>query len=141
MKITNDSHTDHNLTPAIIQYLLTLFAVRDAFFIETVTLPEEFGTVPCGLHGPITGEPPVPETEVYYETRPPRTYTSRLCRRPSIQTRQVTVIAGPHENEACILYTAFGGPLSPKEPGDTTLSPEQRAESEKFWAEHALSLE
>jgi hypothetical protein len=40
---------------------------------------------------------------------------------------------------ACILYTAFGGPLTPKEPGDATLSGEERQESFKFWSQHALS--
>lgn len=38
-----------------------------------------------------------------------------------------------------ILYTAFGGPLAPREPGDPDLPAEERAESEAFWAEHALS--
>jgi hypothetical protein len=38
----------------------------------------------------------------------------------------------------CMLYTAFGGPLAPKEPGDPTLKDSEREESEKFWSQHAL---
>jgi hypothetical protein len=40
-----------------------------------------------------------------------------------------------------ILYTAFGGPAAPREPGDPSLDGNEAglAESKAFWAEHALS--
>jgi len=38
-----------------------------------------------------------------------------------------------------VLYTAYGGPVAPREPFDRSLDEEAKAESEKFWAEHALA--
>jgi hypothetical protein len=81
----------------------------------------------------------VGENEASYEKREGRDYVSRFCQRATIQTRRVTVIAGPHDGETCILYTAFGGPLAPKEPGDSSLKDEEREESLRFWKTHALS--
>lgn len=138
MQLHPESHLDHGLSQVMVDFLLDRFAGRAEFFIETVELPVELGTVPCNLHGPATGSAPVPEAEVRYAPRGTRAYSSRLCDRPAVQTRLVTVIAGPHDGQACILYTAFGGPLSPKEPGDPELKDSERAESERFWAEHAL---
>lgn len=140
MKITSDSHVDHALTPQILDSLRAKFASRAAFFIETFKLHESLGTLPCNLHGPAVSEDPVLEPEVSYQPRGSRAYNSRLCQRPELRTRTVTVIAGPHKEEPCILYTAFGEPLSPKEPADPTLKDEEREESEVFWSQHALSL-
>ena len=139
MKITTDSHLDHGLSEAQIQYIKDLFGKREEFFRESFKLPAELGTVPCGLNGPKMGDEPVPESEVLYESRNGRPCDSRLCGRPLRQTSTVTVIAGPHESEPCILYTAFGGPLAPQEPGDPNLAEENKKESVNFWAVHALS--
>ena len=170
----SDSHVDHNLTEEQLRYLLDRFADRNAFFLETIKLPEQLGTVPCGLWGPIMGDPPVDETEVRHEQRGSRTWTSRLVERPTRPTRTITVIAGPHEEQcprcggsgecisldipygahpmtyscsecastgtkkhACVLYTAFGGPASPQEPGDP--GSKDPATSAAFWCEHALA--
>lgn len=141
MKRHAESHLDHGLSQAVVDHLFEKFAERSAFFLETVTLPPELGEVPCGLYGPIMGDQPIPEEEVYYAPRGERKYTSRLTRKPARGTRQVTVIAGPHDGLPCILYTAFGGPLAPRELGDPELPVEKRAESEEFWAQHALSAE
>ncbi len=132
-----DSHLDHNLTAAQLDAILVLFADKDAFFVATVELPSELGTVPCGLHGPLIGDPPVPETEVTREARGVRAWTSRLVDRSPRPTRLVTVIAGPHDGRPCVVYTVFGGPISPQEPGDPTCK--DLAASEAFWREHALS--
>ncbi len=137
MKLHTKSHLDHGLTEAQTQFLLETFAGRQVFFIETITLPPELGTVPCGLHGPIMGDDPVSEEEVVLETRGDRTWTSRLCDRPTRQVRTVSVIAGPYEDEPCILYTAFGGPVAPQELGDPGCRDLEA--STAFWAEHALS--
>lgn len=53
------------------------------------------------------------------------------------QVRTVTVIAGPHDGQPCVLFTAFGGPLAPQEPGDPGCKDPDA--SRAFWAEHALS--
>ena len=166
MKKHAESHVDHGLTAEQLQFLLDRFADRDSFFIETLTLPRELGTVPCGLYGPIMGDPPISDAEVTHATRGTRAWTSRIIDLPPRQQHEVTVIAGPHEEpcwhcdgsggigewkaripcgtcvggkvkHACILYTAFGGPLAPQEPGDPGCKdPEASA---VFWREHALS--
>lgn len=139
MKITAASHLDHGLFAYHVRYLLGLFGDRSAFFIETIELPSYLDAVPCHLHGPATGEDPVLESEVSYEVRGNRAGPSRMCSRAPKMTRTVTVIAGPREGEPCVLYTAFGGPLAPREPWDPTLPADKADESRAFWAEHALS--
>lgn len=142
------SHADHGLTSAQIAHIEARFADRDAFFIETFELPDELGTVMCGLHGPVTGDEPIADELCVLKPRGERTWPSRLCALAPRPTRTVTVIAGPVTADAetgtpahpCVLYTAFGGPLAPKEPGDPTLQGEGRIEvSRSFWAQHALS--
>jgi hypothetical protein len=156
------SHVDHDLTEAQLRYLLGHFADRDAFFLETIELPEDLGTVPCALYGPSMGDPPIDETQVSYGRRGARAWPSRLVERAPRQTRRVTVIAGPHEElcpschghelghsppcdmcdagkitHACVLYTAFGGPAAPQEADDPTCK--DPATSATFWHEHALA--
>jgi len=168
-----DSHVDHNLTEDQLKYLLDRFADRNSFFLESIELPEQLGSVPCGLWGPIMGDPPVDEADVHHGRRGDRPWTSRLVDRSTRSTRLVTVIAGPHEEtcttcegkiislaapgadtygwvigcdhcggtgkikNACVLYTAFGGPASPQEPGDPGCK--DPAASAAFWREHALT--
>ena len=131
------SHVDHGLTEDQLNFLLDRFADRKAFFIETIELPENLGTAPCGLYGPIMGDEPINEAEVVHEHRGNRAWTSRLVNRPTRPTRKVTVIAGPHEGHDCILWTAFGGPLALQEPGDPGCK--DPAASATFWRDHALA--
>ena len=132
-----DSHVDHGLSEPQLRYLLDRFADRAAFFLETIELPEDLGTAPCGLYGPAMGDPPVAEHDVVHEVRGTRAWTSRLVERPARPTRKVTVIAGPHDGHACVLYTAFGGPATPQEPGDPGCK--DPAASAAFWRDHALA--
>lgn len=132
MKLHKESHLDHNLSQAQVDHLVARFADRSAFFVETVTLPEELGTVPCALHFD------VPESEVRYEKRGGRTWESRLCARAPRQVREVTVVAGPHDGEACIVFTMYGGPAAPQEPGDPGCRRNGDA-SLLFWSTAALS--
>jgi hypothetical protein len=132
-----ESHVDHGLTSAQLEWLLDRFADRDSFFIETVELPDELGTAPCGLYGPDMGDEPVPESEVRYANRGEREWPSRLVDRPDRPTRMVTVIGGPHDGHACILYTAYAGPCAPQEPRDPGCK--DVPASEQYWAEHALA--
>lgn len=133
-----DSHTDH-VPASVLKWLLEKFKDKDGFFIGSVELPEALPELFCGLYGPIMGDPPVVEPDVAYGCRPGRSYESRLCRMFERKTRLVTVIAGPHSNLPCVLYTAFGGPPSPKEVNDPTLKPEEREASVEFWSRHALA--
>lgn len=140
MKILERSHTDHGLSDRHLQYLQFAFANKTGFFIETVYLPEELDAVPCAIYGPSVGDEPVEEGEVFYVRRGDRPNISRMIDRPSRPTRQITVIAGPHKEEPCVLYTAFGGPPAPKEPGDPSLEDgEKMREATTFWREHALA--
>jgi hypothetical protein len=150
------SHFDHGLNEAQVDFLMKRFADCTAFFIETVELPEQLGTVPCGLHGPLTGGAPVEESDVTYAKRGARAWPSRLVDRPLQQVRTVTVIAGPHEElcgihdascprcggagsikHACIVYTMYGGPCAPQEPDDPGCK--DVLASRTFWTVHALS--
>lgn len=137
------SHVDHNLTPDHITWLETRYADRTSFFIDTVQLPETLGEVELGLYGPQVGDEPVPEADVKYIIRGNRRCTSRVVNRPKRMTRQLTVIAGPAEGqEGIVMYTAYGGPCAPREPGDTTIATwEAVQESRAYWAAHALCAE
>ena len=137
MKKHAESHFDHGLTEGQVNFLMDRFADRQAFFIETVELPEALGTVPCGLFGPIMGDAAIGDADVVHATRGTRAWESRLVDRAPRQVRTVTVIAGPHDQEPCIVYTMFGGPLAPQEPGDPGCKDVEA--STKFWREHALA--
>lgn len=150
LAITTTSHLDHHLMMKHIYFILERFKDRDGFFAETIDLGDLPG-LPCALRGPAVGMSPVHDVDdklvaqVEYRARPGRSYPSRLLL-PSampdwlwnLESKLVTVIAGPHEGLPCMLYTAFGGPLAPREPGDPTLPESERAASEAFWREHAL---
>lgn len=143
--ITSQSHLDHGLTAAHLSFILRHFADREAFFAETIELPAELRPLECALRGPAVGMRPVLDAEVVLRPRSGRNYPSRLLADPSLGgplfVRQMTVIAGPAAGgHPCVLYTAHGGPLAPREPGDTSLNAAERAESVTFWAEHALAL-
>jgi hypothetical protein len=140
MEITVASHLDHNLSPAHVALIRERFGDRTAFFLETITLPPELPDLLCNLHGPATGEDSVLEAEVSYEIRGNRKGPSRLCKRQPVSVRVMTVIGGPHEGE-CILYTAYGGPVAPREPWDETLDVQGREEATAFWTRHALGSE
>jgi len=139
LELHAESHLDHGISPAILELVLGKFAEKNEFFVATVTLPGIAGKVPCALHGPVTGEVLVAEAEVDYVVRQGRRNASRVCGRDPVQVDTVTIIAGPHDGKACIVFTIFGGPLAPKELGDPSMKPEELLESQKFWAEHALS--
>lgn len=138
MRITADSHTDHSLAVEHWDFVMATFGDREAFFVETVELPVHLPALKCGLYGPMMGDAAVPDRVCEMRRRGSREYTSRMCPMPPRETRQLTVVGGPHKGE-CILYTAFGGPPTIKEPGDPTLKDDDRADSVAFWATHALA--
>lgn len=151
MKIISESHLDHHLTPAHIEFIRTAYADREGFFVQTVDMPASLDPLPCHLHGPAMGDEPIPEAEVTYARRKDRKGPSRLCHRGPRMTQKLTVIGGPPEpgSTETVLYTAYGGPSAPREPYDVPVivpSPSPRfgeaaqlIESVMFWREHALS--
>jgi len=135
------SHLDHGLDIEILFYILKKFRNKRGFFIETFKLPSKFGTIGCGLYGPVMGDPPVPLDEVRMVQRPGRNGPTPMVDRPPRPTHILTVIAGPEAEFDTYLFTAFGGPLAPREPHDSDIeSPEELAASKEFWSLHALSL-
>ena len=125
-------HKDHGLQAAHIEVAEQLCHERSGFFIVTVSV---FDPLPCGLYGPIMGDPPVADEDTYLEQRSPDRPMSRLVRWPTRVDARMTVIGqGPD-----VIYTAYGGPCAPREPGDPTLSESERAESKAFWRVHALA--
>jgi len=141
LTITPESHVDHNLTEMHLAFIRERFADRDAFFIETVDLPADLPSLPCGLYGPTMGDDSIVNGTID-AARGTRKYASRLIDRPMRTSRSLTVIAGPHGDASCVLYTAFGGPQAPREPGDPDLGEgDERTASVAFWAIHALSIE
>ena len=138
MKITTDSHCDHRLIEEHFDFILERFSDREGFFIETIEMPTDLQDAPCDLHGPIMGDAPVLDTEVVMVVRGLRQGASRLCSREPKGSRKLTIIGGPHEEDT-ILYTAYGGPVAPREPFDPSLDDAGRELARTFWAEHALS--
>lgn len=148
--IVPETHLDHALAAGHIRFIFDLFKDRDSFFLETVELPVNLPMLPCSLRGPLVGLSPVPDAEVVMKARNGRAWPSRMMRmgyalmtQPHVSwapltVRTMTVIAGPGAGHPCVLYTAYGGPAAPREPGDPSLSDSERAVSEAFWAEHAL---
>jgi hypothetical protein len=141
MHLSPASHLDHALTPAHVAWLLERLGPRAGFFVETIELPPALESLPCGLHGPVLGDAPLADDETTLAVRGARAWPSRLCQRPCRPSRLLTVIAGPDEEGETVLYTAFGGPCAPREPGDPSLAEDAQglAESQAFWATHALS--
>ncbi len=140
MKIIPESHLDHGLTKAQVEHVAHKFRDRKSFFTEEINLGEAgLGTVPCALHGPAMGDEPIGDDDVVYLKREGRLGTTRFIDREPRMVGTVTVIAGPDGDEPCVLYTAFGGPLAPREPADPDMQLKDVEESKAFWAEHALS--
>lgn len=135
--ICSESHLDHGMDVDTIRGILERFQDRTAFFIETFTIPDHLPALECRLYGPAAGDPPVPESEVHYTQRGKRTWDSRMVKRPAKMTRQITVIAGKYGDLPCVLYTVYGGPCAPQEPGDPDCKDVEA--SRAFWAQHALA--
>jgi hypothetical protein len=136
LTIHPESHVDH-VTPEQLAYVLELFNGRDGFFIIEVEFPPTFGQVSCDLYGPTMGDPPVDESAVRYAARGDRAWTSRLVDLPARPCSRVTVVAGPHDGMSCVLFTVYGGPNAPQEPGDPRCADPEA--SKAFWSEHALA--
>lgn len=137
LKIIADSHVDHGLTKRQIAEIQERFADRKGFFIESFHLIG--AKVNNALYGPIVGDKPIKERDVFYKVRGERKGFSRMVRAPLRKTNIVTVIAGPDGDEPLVLYTAYGGPYAPREPWDTSMKPAEVKESVAFWKDHALS--
>lgn len=137
------SHADH-LSGDLLKLIEERFSGRTGFFIESFEVPAEIATqnnLTNSLYGPVSGDPPVSEDEVYYDKRQGRDWTSRLINKPARPTKTVTVIAGPSgkDKDDCVLYTAFGGPASEREVNDPYRPESDFDKCKAFWDKHALA--
>lgn len=142
--VHKDSHLDHALTSAQLSWLLNNAEARPG--PQTLRLPHELGGVPCALIGPATAHAPVADAETCAQVRGKRPYASRVFTADAARARrlfdlpyvhEVTIIVGEHDGHPLVLFTAFGGPLAPREVGD----PASDEASRTFWAQHALLLD
>jgi hypothetical protein len=135
-----ESHLEH-VPPLVLGFVLGLYHERDEFFSTTFKLPDWAPALENALYGPSCGDEPVPESEVFYAARPPRTWNSRLVDRPKRLTRIITVVGGPSKPGAtdCVLYTVYGGAVAPREMTDPNITRADLDEAAKFWAQHALA--
>lgn len=143
--ITEESHLDHGLDADHIHLMVQSLKSAPAILtIKVLEIPSHMRSLYCALRGPAVGDPPVPEGEVFYRARDDRKWDSRMTRMPQRKVRVMTIIAGPDEGHPghLVLYTAYGGPLAPREPGDPSIQddPVEVEKSKAFWAEHALCL-
>lgn len=140
LTIHDNSHLDHGLSKRHIEFILKKYSGNNEFFIDTFELPASLRSLQSGIYGPVVGDPPVREADVFYRIRGTRNCATRSVRKPMRPSRLVTVIAGPRGKIPCSLYTAYGGPAAPREPGDLNIpSWEEVLAARAFWAEHALS--
>ena len=137
MRTTPTTHLDPGLTTAHLAWLHVQFGTRTKFFIETVTLPDHLSSLENALYGPVMGDPPVAEADVFYAPYGPRTWRSRLIHKPTRPTRLLTVVGGPDSSGRMIFFDVFGGPLPAQEVGDPATR--DIKESHRFWREHALA--
>ena len=136
-------HADHGVNPEQMAYIQSVIANKNptGFFAMEVKLPRALGLVRNALYGPMSGDPPVRESEVDYRPRGDRPWSDRVVAWPTRPIDYVQAIGMPDQNDPnkIVLFTVYGGPLAPQHPDD----PGNRdlAASKKFWSEHALSLE
>jgi len=134
-------HADHGILDVHKAVISDIFEKKgEGFLATTVELPAECPDLLSGIHGPSVGDAPVPSSEVHWATRGQRKGLSRLCHRAPRPTRLMTVI-GIREGGHVKVFTAYGGPLAPREITDATLPADAAEEACAFWAVHALSAE
>ena len=133
-------HADHGISRETIEALVERLNPQ-GFFLRTVELPAGAPDAMNALHGPASGDAPVPETEVTYKQRSPDRPMSRMVARAPRPTRMVTIIGMAAPGQPVKVFTCYGGPAAEREPGDKSLGTDaEKAAAQKFWAEHALSL-
>ncbi|MHA2426988.1 MAG: hypothetical protein ACXADB_03050 [Candidatus Hermodarchaeia archaeon] len=128
-------HADHGIKDDQLKFIVDQLKKRgeDGFFIQEIKVP---GEVPCGIYGPIMGDPPVGDDEVEMVARGDREWKDRMIDRPMRPVDFVQAI-GTKDGEELTIYTIYGGPLAPQNPDDPDNQDPEAAR--KFWSEHALS--
>jgi len=133
-------HADHGVSEETLTWAVA--QVAPGFFARTFTLPEGVGDLLNGLYGPASGDLPIPDGEVHMAQRTADRPLSRMVARPARATRLITVVGvAPEAGGEAVIFTAYGGPLAAREPGDSSLAPgsAEHGEAVAFWATHALA--
>ena len=137
-------HGDHGLEPAHVDFIKAVMSKREtgSFICESFELPKDCPDLYDGLYGPINGDEPVSESEVYYAVRGDRTHPSRMVDRPLRPCRNIVIIGLCNE----VLWTAYGslaGVVAPRETFDPFFNDpanaEAKDEAEAIWKVNALS--
>jgi hypothetical protein len=136
--IANVFHADHGVTNETLMWALSQIN-PDGFFLRTLDLPEDHCDLLSALYGPLAGDAPVSDDVVSFVKRSEDRPASRMVSEVKRPSRLLTVI-GIVKEDGVTIFTAYGGPCAPREPGDSTLSSdEEKKESSDFWAQHALA--
>jgi hypothetical protein len=130
-------HADHGLSEEHLRQAEREL-VKHGYGLHVLNFPVET-PAPSDLYGPAAGDSPVLDSEVQMIRRGERRGASRMVARPSRPWHSITVV-GLVEMDKTLVFTAYGGPIAPREPWDTSMTPAERRESEEFWAEHALAV-
>lgn len=132
-------HADHGISESTIEQVLATLK-PGGFFATTTELPSDHVEILSALYGPSAGDGVVQECDVEYVRRSPDRPLSRMINAPKRPTRKLTLIGTVNEAGELTIFTAYGGPLAPREPGDPTLETESdKAEAHAFWSTHALA--
>lgn len=137
-------HGDHGLTEAHAAFIKSVMSERPkgSFICESFELPSDCPPLMDALWGPINGDAPVQEEEVFYQQRGDRAGASRMIDRPLRPCRNVVIIGKASE----VLWTAYGsiaGVVAPREVFDPFFN--DPANNEAFeealviWKTHALA--
>ena len=141
-------HADHGVAPATMQWAVEQVAPSaGAFFIKTLNLPGEHPLLDNGLYGPLCGDEPVSEADVYYASRGGEGRgLSRMVARPTRPTARMTIIGAagqPTETGELpvTIYTCYGGECAEREPTDPSIQnvPAALESAKAFWSQHALA--
>ena len=131
-------HADHGVSSETIAWALSHIN-PEGFFLRTLELPEGHCDLLSALYGPLAGDEPVSDDVVHFAKRSEDRPASRMVSQAKRPSRLLTVI-GIVKEDGVTIFTAYGGPCAPREPGDVTLaSDEEKKESADFWAQHALA--
>lgn len=130
------------------EHMLAHSSVTEDLLMETIPKVSFKGTKWMGTisMGRVIGESKLvaitSADDVREELRPGRRYPSRIVYGRRLEKTELLTIGLCIDSDdgLCTVFTAFPGPMAPKELMDPSLSEEERQEAEAFWRNHALCV-
>lgn len=134
-RIVNDvhmlAHKDADENKQLLAEAVEKVVYTNPFWMETLDMGRIIGKDGC--------VEVTEEDDTCWACRPGRKLPSHLVfNKQPVETPYFTVGMCTDNDGLVTIFTAFAGKKAPKEPLDPTLKEEERAESEAFWATHAL---